>query len=134
MFGPIAPSIDWLFIVRIFLGVLIISHALIIFQSGEMAGLAKKFAGWGIPYPVWSAYVSKATEFFGGVFLILGLFTRLVSLALVFNMGVACVMVFKFNVFDKGNGELAFFYLLLFAVFVAVGGGKVSLDNLLHGN
>jgi len=132
LFGPIAPSIDWLFIVRVFLGVLIISHGLLIFSSTKMEGLAGSFAGWGIPYPLWAAYLSKAAEFFGGVFLILGLFTRFVSLALVFNMGVACAMAFKFDIF--GKGELPFVYLLLFAVFVVAGGGRASLDNVLRGS
>ena len=132
MFGPVAPSIDWLFIVRIFLGVLIAYHGLVIFNGAKMSGLIESFGKWGIPYSFWSAYISKAAEFFGGVFLVLGLFTRLVSLSLVFNMSVACYVVYKFNIF--GGGELAFLYLLLFAVFVAVGGGRVSLDNMLHGN
>jgi len=132
LFGPIAPSLDWLVVVRVFLGVLIIYHGLVIFNSAKMAGTAEFFGNIGIPYSVWLAYVSKATEFFGGVFLILGLFTRFVSLALVFNMGVACYMAFQFDIF--GKGELPFVYLLLFAVFVVAGGGRASLDNVLRGN
>lgn len=39
--------------------------------------------------PSWLAYLSAGTEFFGGIGLVLGLFTRFFSLAFVIEMGVA---------------------------------------------
>jgi len=39
--------------------------------------------------PAWMAYLSAGTEFFGGIGLVLGLFTRFFSLAVVIEMAVA---------------------------------------------
>jgi len=39
--------------------------------------------------PRWLAYFSAGTEFFGGIAIVLGLFTRFFALAFVIEMGVA---------------------------------------------
>lgn len=81
-----------------------------------------------VPFPLMMAYVSKGTEFLGGVLLICGLFTRWVSAPLVINMLVA-LRAHTWQI--TGEGEHAFLFLLLFMVFLLVGGGKFSLDHLL---
>jgi putative oxidoreductase len=87
-------------------------------------GIFKKF----IPFPTLMAHVSKATEFFGGLLLVFGLFTHITSVILTFNMFVALWTAFGFDIF---KGELAFLYLLLFIVFAVTGGGKYSVDHLI---
>ena len=47
----------------------------------------------GIPLPQVSAWMAGGTEFFGGVLLILGVATRLVSLPMAFTMFVAAFAV-----------------------------------------
>ena len=49
------------------------------------------FAGLGIPAPELMAWAAGLTEFVGGVFLLLGLGVRLVSIPLMFTMVVAAV-------------------------------------------
>jgi putative oxidoreductase len=50
---------------------------------------AKFFDSLGIPLPELNAYLAAGTEMFGGLFLLLGLGSRLVPLPLIFTMAVA---------------------------------------------
>jgi len=74
-------------------------------------------------------HLGKATELVGGAFLILGLLTRLVSIALVINMSVITFIMEKGTIW--GDAQLPFVLLLLFAAFFFSGAGKWSLDHLL---
>ncbi|MDR3250736.1 MAG: DoxX family protein [Tannerella sp.] len=121
-------SIDLLVFVRVFIGILIIKHGFILFDAEAMAQSAGFFENIHIPLPTLMAYVAKSTEFFGGIFLALGLFTHITAAILVFNMLVALGTAFGFNIFE---GEIAFLFLLLFIVFAVVGGGKYSLDYFI---
>jgi putative oxidoreductase len=62
---------------------------------------------------------------------VIGLFTRLASLALVFTMGVAFAIVHDANFSGSNSGEMAFLYGLVFLVLLVAGGGKFSLDRKL---
>jgi putative oxidoreductase len=56
--------------------------------------------------PRWLAYFSAGTEFFGGIAIILGLFTRFFALAFVIEMGVAIWKVsFKNGLMGNGGYE-----------------------------
>lgn len=93
-----------------------------------------RFVNWGIPFPAFSAPLSAWAEFLGGAFLMLGLLTRLTSVALIINMIVAIALV----VFPKVGGfddfvELdEFLYILIFFWFVMAGPGAASLDTLVN--
>ncbi|MDR3220288.1 MAG: DoxX family protein [Dysgonamonadaceae bacterium] len=121
-------SIDWLVFVRVFVGVLLIKHAIILFDASQMRNAAAGFDAMHIPLPGLMAYISKSTEFFGGLLLVIGLFTHITAAILVFNMFVALWTAFGFNIF---KGEPAFLFLLLFIVFAVLGGGKYSCDYLI---
>jgi putative oxidoreductase len=62
-------------------------------QDPQPGAFSQKFVGWGVPYPHLSAALSGYAERIGGILLMLGLFTRLVSIPLMFNMFVAIVKV-----------------------------------------
>lgn len=49
--------------------------------------------GLGLPMPEVMAALASGTEFFGGILLLLGLFTRLISIPLAFTMLIAAVTV-----------------------------------------
>ncbi|MGA9527078.1 MAG: DoxX family protein [Terriglobales bacterium] len=74
------------FVMRLVLGAIMIAH-----------GYHKVFGGFNhhmdmvasLGLPKWMAYLSAGTEFFGGIALVLGLFTRFFSLAIVIEMAVA---------------------------------------------
>jgi putative oxidoreductase len=70
-------------------------------------------------------------EFFGGLLLLLGLFTRPVAFVLAGEMAVAYSMAHAPKGFWPilNHGELAVLYCFLFLYFGAVGGGPWSVDG-----
>jgi putative oxidoreductase len=79
--------------------------------------------------PYWLGYVSVATEFFGGLFLIIGLLTRFWAVMVAGNMLVALITVGIHQGFGISSyiGELTAMALLL----VTAGSGALSLDRRL---
>ena len=75
-----------LLVLRLVLGAIMIAH-----------GYHKVFGGFhnhqqfvgSLGLPAWLAYLSAGTEFFGGIAIVLGLFTRFFALAIVIEMAVA---------------------------------------------
>ena len=67
-------------------------------------------------------------EFFCSLFIIIGLFTRLSVVPLIITMAVALFMVFKGDVF--GKGELPALYLAAYVVVLLLGPGKISVDGM----
>ena len=64
--------------------------------------MIERFTSWGVPMPKVSVYVSGYTEMIGGLLLMVGLATRLVSLTLVFNFIVAFLTASKEKVTRRG--------------------------------
>ena len=93
-----------LLVMRLVLGAIMIAH-----------GYHKVFGGFhhhmeyvgSLGLPRWMAYLSTGTEFFGGIGIVLGLFTRFFSLAFVIEMGVAIWKV-HFRNGLMGNGGYEF--------------------------
>ncbi len=90
-----------------------------------------------IPAPL--AFLAIVTEFFGGLALIAGFFTRLAAIGIAVDMLVAVVMVhlqfgFFMNWFGAQKGEGYEYHLLAIAiaVFLATkGSGAFSLDGIV---
>jgi putative oxidoreductase len=79
--------------------------------------------------------VAGVLEFFGGLLLLFGLFTRPVALLLSGEMAVAYFMSHApQGLFPLQNrGELAALYSFVFLFLAVAGGGSWSLDKLLWG-
>ena len=77
--------------------------------------------------------VAGLLEFFGGLLLLVGLFTRPVALLLSVEMVVAYFMFHARQGFWPvlNKGELAILYCFVFLYFVFVGPGDISLDKVL---
>jgi len=79
----------------------------------------------GLPY--WLGYVSALTEFFGGILLILGLFTRFAAFMVACNMLVAIVMVNRHHGYAGSEYSLALLVIAIMLVFF--GAGALALDR-----
>jgi putative oxidoreductase len=74
--------------------------------------------------PRWMAYLSAGTEFFGGIALVLGLFTRFFSLAIVIEMAVAIWKVhFKNGLVGPGGFEFPLAIGTIALALLCFGGG-----------
>ncbi|MGB3751436.1 MAG: DoxX family protein [Arcobacteraceae bacterium] len=102
----------------------------------DIDSVAQWFESMQIPLPTVSAYMAASTEILGVGLLILGLFTRIISLPLIIIMIVAIFTVHLPNGFSAGeNGyEIPLYYMIFLMFFVSFGAGKLSLDNLLFRN
>lgn len=95
--------------------------------------VTENFIGWGIPFPHLFTPLTSGIEFFGGLFLLVGLFTRISAGALGVTMIVA-IMAAKWGDVDSLETLLGFDefeYLALFLWLAIAGAGSVSLDHLL---
>lgn len=102
----------------------------------DIDGIATWFGSIGIPFPTLNAYMAATTEALGVVLLILGLFTRLISVPLIIVMLVAITTVHLAHGFSAGNNgfEIPFYYMLFLFIFTSHGAGRFSIDYYLFGN
>lgn len=96
--------------------------------------IAEWFTSLGIPLPTLNAYLAMSTELLGVVLLTLGLFTRYISIPLIFTMIVAITFVHLGNGFEAGkNGfEIPLYYILMLSTLIVYGSGKFSIDFLIQ--
>ena len=98
------------------------------------------FDGLGIPFPAFNAGLVASMETFGGIALILGLFTRFFASGLSITMVVALMTADKADFLaswgsaaEKGPTDIVAFVFLLFLLWlISYGAGKLSLDALLR--
>ena len=96
--------------------------------------VTENFVGWGIPLPQILAPFVSGVEFFGGLFLLLGLLTRLSAGALGVTMIVA-IRSAKWADVDSLEALLGFDefeYLALFLWLAIAGAGSVAIDSMLE--
>ena len=86
-------------------------------------------------FPPFFAYVAGVIEFFGGCLLVVGLFTRVASLLLAGEMGVALIQVHKILSAPRAVDKYEFPLALAVGAFAlaAVGPGLISLDQAIYG-
>lgn len=77
--------------------------------------------------PAWLGTVSALTEFFGGIALILGIFTRIVALLVACNMAVALLKVNIHHGYQGSQYSLALLVIAIMLVFT--GAGTLALDD-----
>lgn len=118
---------DWaLLALRIVLGIILVVHGLP--KIKDLKGTAKSFKKMGFkPGAFWSTVVS-ILEFAGGVFLILGFLTQVISFLLFLQF---LVVLFVLKRHSKFKGEVEFDLLILagLLVLITMGGGALSLDQ-----
>ena len=130
---PLSP--EWgLAFLRIVVGIVFLVHGYQKLFLMGFDGVAGFFGSLGIPLPLVAAIVVTLLEFFGGLALILGLFSRWIAIPLAIDMAVAMLTVHLANGFSVGNGGYEFVLTLLAAnVALALAGpGTLSLDGWLQ--
>ena len=118
---------------------------LVFFQAGtgkfrHFENVIGFFDGLGIPFPAFNAGLVASMETFGGIALILGLFTRFFASGLSITMVVALMTADKVDFLtswgsaaEKSPTDIVPFVFLLFLIWlVSYGAGKLSLDALLR--
>ena len=115
-------------LLRIITGFLFLAHG-----SQKLFGFPPSQQG-GTPPLLSLAGVAGVLEFFGGLLILLGLFTRPVAFILSGQMAVAYFMAHAPRGFWPviNQGELAVLYCFVFLYLAAAGGGPWSLDRLLR--
>lgn len=103
------------------------------FGGYGLAGTGQFFESIGLAPGVAMAFLAGSAEFFGGLFIILGLLTRPSALVLAFTMLIAIISVHLPNGLFMSNGGYEFGLALLAACvsLMLSGGGKVAVDNWL---
>lgn len=115
-------------LVRIIFGLLLVYHGMEIFRPEVMQG----YMTWDVFQGSMASllvYTGKSLEFVAGVFITLGLFTRISSFLVMFT--------FTFITFFVGNGKFwyedqhPFMFLLFGALFLFIGPGGWNLDAVI---
>jgi putative oxidoreductase len=116
---------------RLVLGVIMIAH-----------GYPKVFGGLSehvhhvsnLGLPGWLAYLSAGAEFFGGILVIAGLFTRCAALAILINMAVAIWKVhWKNGLLGQGGYQFPLSLTAIAFALIFFGGGPIALDHIRRG-
>ena len=117
------------FLLRVALGALFIAHAGLKLFVFTPAGTVAFFASLGLPAVM--AYATIAAELFGGIALVLGVFTRVVSLALIPVLLGAIVLVHgKAGFFfqnPNGGWEFIAFWIVALVTQALIGEGAFAL-------
>ena len=120
-----------LLVMRLALGAVMVGH-----------GYHKVFGGLhhhaqfvsGLGLPAWTAYVSSFTEFFGGLLILAGLFTRLAAFAICINLGVAIWKVhWHHGLMGEGGFEFPLAVATIAFGLIFFGAGSIALDGILRG-
>ncbi len=117
-----------LFVVRVFAGSsMAIAHGLGKVQEPD--NVISGAEAMNFPVAIVFGWAAILSEFLGGLFLALGLMTRLAALFIAFIMGVAAFMIHGSDPYQKK--ELALVYLAMMILFICTGGGRFSVDALI---
>lgn len=103
-------------------------------KLNNLPQIIENFVGWGIPHANLLAPFVSGVEFFGGIFLLIGLFTRISAGALGITMLVA-IRSAKWADVDSLETLLGFDefeYLALFLWLAIAGPGVISIDHVLQ--
>lgn len=126
-----------LLLLRVVMGAALMAHGFPkLFESNEQR--FQFFTNLGFPW--WAVYVAGVVEFFGGLLLVAGLFTRIAAFFISGQMAVAFLRVHYPRAAEKGgvlgflgNGSDEYPLVLCVAAFLlfTLGAGLLSLDALI---
>lgn len=118
-------------ILRIWTGIIFIWYGHNFYNASKINNFANFLNGYHIPFPLFSAYLSKTVEFFGGLCLIIGLCTRISCLLMIINMAVATFVTQRSDLL--GDAIHTFLLLLICTVIFFSSLDKFTLDKIIWG-
>jgi putative oxidoreductase len=85
-------------------------------------------------FPAYFVYIAGVIEFFGGIVLILGLFTRIVALLLACEMAIAVLKVHlpQGAITDVKNYEFPMVLAVACFALATIGAGILSIDHAIY--
>lgn len=125
----------FLLLIRVYWGWLLLESG--IGKIRNMDKVVSYFTDLGIPAPSFNAHFNAGLETVGGVLLILGLGSRIISVPLLINMIVAFLTAEKdkFVAFFSDSGSFfsadAFPFLLVSLLILIFGPGYISVDTII---
>ena len=121
-----------LLLIRIALGLVFIVHGYSKLFGG-IGGTSGFLSSLGVPASGFFAVVVAIVEFFGGITVLLGIFTRITGILIFIDMLMAFILFHGRNGFLVSNGGYEFVLVLglMAAALVLSGAGKISLDKLI---
>jgi putative oxidoreductase len=125
----------FLLLIRVYWGWLFLQSG--IGKFGHIDKVVSFFTDLGIPAPTSNAYFNASLETVGGILLIVGLASRLISVPLLINMIVAYIIADREAVtsFFSESGKFfaadPFPFLLVSLLILIFGPGKFSVDTLI---
>ncbi len=127
-FSPYATSL-----IRFVLGIVFVPHGYDKLFVGKIATYAKNFANLGLEPALPITYFLGTLEFFGGILLAVGLFTRPLAFMFFIEMAVATFLVHWPNgwMATARGVELVILLSLTSLAFAAKGGGRLSVDRMI---
>lgn len=116
---------------RLVVGAIMISHGYMkVVPSGALRNFTHMVAHMGLPAAL--GYAAAFTEFFGGMLILVGLLTRVVSLLVIADMAVAILKVHLRNgLSGRGGFEFPLSVLSMALMLVLTGPGYLALDDLI---
>lgn len=129
------PRVDAaLAVLRMVVGVIFLAHGSQKLFTFGLDGVASGFGEMGVPYAEIVGPSIAFLEFFGGIFLIFGLFTRLAAFLLACDVAVAMALVhFKSGFFLPNGYEFVLLLMVSGLSLTLAGAGAWSLDAWLAG-
>ncbi len=103
----------------------------------NLGNVTEYFTSLGLPMPGATAVFISSLEFFGGILLAIGLFSRVISLMLTVNLIVAYITADReallsfFSDPNKFTAAAPFTFLLASLLVLIFGAGKISADTLI---
>ncbi len=112
-------------------------------QSGwgklhHLSNVGEYFATLGLPMPAQMAVFIACVEFFGGIFLAVGLASRITGLVLTVNLTMAYVigdreaLLSFFSDPDKFVAAAPFAFLMVALIVLIFGAGRISADTVIR--
>jgi putative oxidoreductase len=125
--APLAPTL-----MRVAMGAILIPHGFAKVFGNDAVHTARNFVHFGWAYPLAWAYFIGALEFFGGILMVLGLWTRAIALAYVIEMAVIAFAVLwpKWGWSQHGMEYVVFMGVVAISILWR-GSGPYALDNLM---